>query len=83
LFLESFDLLLDLLEIGLLRLQLLDAGVLVIQLALPGVVEIPQDQGAKQNAGANEEQRERRTGIDRPARGFRFGLSEKIYSDHG
>ena len=83
LLLEGFDLLFYLLEIGLLRLQRLDAGVFVVQLALPGVVEVAENQSAEQHTGADEDNGKRRTGVYRPARGLRSGLSEKVYSNHG
>jgi len=67
---ECFHLLLDLFELGLLRLQHLDSFVLLIQLRLPGMVEIEQEQSAQQHSGPDEYQRHRRSRVHRPSRRF-------------
>jgi hypothetical protein len=49
---------------------------------LPVVINVAEDQSAEENAGADEENRKGRTGIDGTPLRFGFRLSEKIYADH-
>jgi hypothetical protein len=83
LLIKGFDLLLDVLEIGLLGLQRLDLIVLGIELLLPRVEEKTKNENAEYEARANKQDGKRCPRIDRPARRLGPNLSEKVYANHG
>jgi len=50
---------------------------------LPVVINVAEDQGAKEKTRADKENRESRARINGTPRRPGFRLSEKIYTDHG
>ena len=80
---EGFYLKLDLLQVRFLRLQDLDAIIFIAQLALPRVIEIAEYEAPKHQACRDKQDRQSCASIHLPAGRFRFGLSEKVYANHG